>query len=76
MRGIAIVGLGYWGPNGAKFFAGDGIERWSAATSAANAAILIKSRYPSVLVTEISTKVLKRSEGGRGGGRDAGEHSL
>src|ERR1700676_1073149 len=59
MRGIAIVGLGYWGPNWVRNFSqAAGIERVVCCDFSRERRDLIKSRYPSVLVTENLDQVL------------------
>ena len=59
MRGIAIVGLGYWGPNWVRNFSqANGIERVVCCDFSRERRDLIKSRYPSVFVTENIDQVL------------------
>ena len=59
MRGIAIVGLGYWGPNWVRNFSqAQGIERVVCCDFSRERLDHIKSRYPSVLVTENLDQVL------------------
>ena len=59
MRGIAIVGLGYWGPNWVRNFSqADGIERVVCCDFSRERRDQIKSRYPSVVVTEKLDHVL------------------
>src|SRR5258708_13344491 len=53
MRGIAIVGLGYWGPNWVRNFSQlQGIERVVCCDYSGPRLDHIKSKYPSVIVTE------------------------
>ena len=59
MRGIAIVGLGYWGPNWVRNFSqAPGIERVVCCDFSHERLAHIKSRYPSVVVTENLDQVL------------------
>jgi len=53
MRGIAIVGLGYWGPNWVRNFSQiQGIEHVVCCDFSRPRLDHIKGRYPSVVVTE------------------------
>jgi predicted dehydrogenase len=59
MRGIAIVGLGYWGPNWVRNFSDiHGIERVVCCDFSRQRLDHIKGRYPSVVVTEQLDQVL------------------
>src|SRR5512135_1965143 len=59
MRGIAIVGLGYWGPNWVRNFSQiPGIERVVCCDFSRPRLDHIESRYPSVVVTEELDRVL------------------
>jgi len=59
MRGIAIVGLGYWGPNWVRNFSQiQGIEHVVCCDFSRQRLDHIKGRYPSVMVTEQLDKVL------------------
>jgi predicted dehydrogenase len=59
MRGIAIVGLGYWGPNWVRNFSQtQGIERVVCCDFSRERLDHIKNRYPSVVVTEDLEQVL------------------
>jgi predicted dehydrogenase len=59
MRGVAIVGLGYWGPNWVRNFSqARGIERVVCCDSSRERLEHIKSSYPSVVVTEKLDQVL------------------
>jgi predicted dehydrogenase len=59
MRGIAIVGLGYWGPNWVRNFSqAHGIERVVCCDFSRERLELIKRRYPSVVITEKLDQVL------------------
>ena len=59
MRGIAIVGLGYWGPNWVRNFSQiQGIEHVVCCDFSRPRLDHIKGRYPSVMVTEQLDKVL------------------
>ena len=77
MRGIAIVGLGYWGPNWVRNFSQTpGIERVVCCDFSRERLDHVKSRYPSVIVTDQLDRVLADPRDGRGGDCDAGEHAL
>jgi predicted dehydrogenase len=59
MRGIAIVGLGYWGPNWVRNSSqAQGIERVVCCDFSRERLDHIKSSYPSVIVTENLDQVL------------------
>ncbi len=59
IRGIAIVGLGYWGPNWVRNFSQmPGIERVVCCDFSRPRLDHIKDRYPSVVVTEQLERVL------------------
>ena len=59
MRGIAIVGLGYWGPNWVRNFSQiQGIEHVVCCDFSRPRLDHIKGRYPSVVVTEQLDRVL------------------
>jgi predicted dehydrogenase len=59
IRGIAIVGLGYWGPNWVRNFSHiQGIERVVCCDFSRPRLDHIKDRYPSVIVTERLEHVL------------------
>src|SRR5579863_9406911 len=59
MRGIAIVGLGYWGPNWVRNFSHiPGIERVVCCDFSRPRLDHIKELYPSVVVTEQLDRVL------------------
>lgn len=59
MRGIAIVGLGYWGPNWVRNFSQiPGIERVVCCDFSRPRLDHIKSRYPSVMITDQLDRVL------------------
>src|SRR5208282_1484152 len=60
VRGIAIVGLGYWGPNWVRNFSQTkGIERVVCCDFSRPRLEHIKGRYPSVVVTEQLDHVLE-----------------
>jgi len=60
VRGIAIVGLGYWGPNWVRNFSQtNGIERVVCCDFSRPRLEHIKGRYPSVVVTEQLDHVLE-----------------
>ena len=59
MRGIAIVGLGYWGPNWVRNFSQiPGIERVVCCDFSRPRLDHIKGRYPSVMITDQLDRVL------------------
>jgi predicted dehydrogenase len=59
MRGIAIVGLGYWGPNWVRNFSQTpGIERVVCCDFSRERLDHVKSRYPAVIVTDQLDRVL------------------
>jgi predicted dehydrogenase len=59
IRGIAIVGLGYWGPNWVRNFSQiQGIERVVCCDFSRPRLDHIKGRYPSVVVTDQLERVL------------------
>jgi predicted dehydrogenase len=59
MRGIAIVGLGYWGPNWVRNFSQiQGIEHVVCCDFSRPRLDHIKGRYPSVVVTDQLDRVL------------------
>ena len=59
MRGIAIVGLGYWGPNWVRNFSHiPGIERVVCCDFSRPRLDHIKEQYPSVIVTDQLDRVL------------------